>query len=206
MLRGNLSTRPFYNERAVQAGLAGLAVVLGLLTVFTAWQLVALTSRQRELSSRIAADESRAASLRREAQQVRGRVDPRALEATVRATNEANAVIDQRTFSWTALFNVIERTIPADVRLRAATPSFDRDTLIIRFVVNATRVESVGVFLDRLETAGAFAGLRSVDEQVLEDGSFNVVCEGRYLGPGAPEETPPVEEAPAAGAGVAGAN
>jgi hypothetical protein len=206
MLRGNLSTRPFYNERAVQAGLAGLAIVLGLLTVFTAWQLVALTARQRELSSRIAADESRAASLRREAQQVRGRVDPRALEATVRATNEANAVIDQRTFSWTALFNVIERTIPADVRLRAATPAFDRGSLMIRFIVNATRVESVAVFLDRLEGAGAFADLRSVDEQGLEDGSFNVVCEGRYLGPGAPSETPPVEATPADAAGVAGAN
>ena len=29
MLRGNLSTRPFYNERAVQALLGGLAVVPG---------------------------------------------------------------------------------------------------------------------------------------------------------------------------------
>lgn len=206
MLRGNLSTRPFYNERAVQAGFTGLAIVLGLLTLFTGWQLLALTARQRELSARIAADEGRAAALRRDAQQVRGRVDPRVLDATVRATNEANAVIDQRTFSWTALFNVIERTIPADVRLRAVTPSFDRDRLIIRFVVNATRVEPVGVFLDRLEAAGAFAQLRSVDEVGLEDGSFNVVCEGQYLGPGAP---PPADDQPPAGppaAGVAGAN
>ena len=208
MLRGNLSTRPFYNERAVQAAFVALAVVLAAVTAFSAWQLVSLNGRQSDLSARIAADEDRAASLRREAQRVRGRVDSRVLDATVRATREANAVIDQRTFSWTALFNVIERTIPADVRLRAVTPSFDRDGLMIRFIVNATRVEPVGVFLDRLEAAGAFAGLRSINEQALDDGSFNVVCEGRYLGPGAPPATPADDAAAddAAVAGVAGAN
>ena len=57
MLRGNLSTRPFYNERAVQVLLGGLAVVLALLSLFTVWQFVALTRQQRELSARIARDE-----------------------------------------------------------------------------------------------------------------------------------------------------
>ena len=184
MLRGNLSTRPFYNERAVQALLAGLAVVLVLLSLFTVWRFVALTGQQRELNARIARDESRAAALRREAQQVRSRVDAQLLESTVRATREANAVIDQRTFSWTALFNVFERTIPSEVRLRAVTPSNDRGALLVRFTVNTAKVEPVGLFLDRLEAAGAFVGLRSVEEQVLEDGTFNVVCEGQYLGPG----------------------
>ena len=145
---------------------------------------MALTGQQRELYARIARDESRAAALRREAQQVRSRIDARLLESTVKATREANAVIDERTFSWTALFNVFERTIPSEVRLRAVTPSNDRGVLLVRFTVNTAKVEPVGLFLDRLEAAGAFVGLRSVEEQVLEDGTFNVVCEGQYLGPG----------------------
>jgi hypothetical protein len=145
---------------------------------------VALTGQQRELSARIARDEARAAALRREAQQVRSRVDARLLESTVKATREANAVIDERTFSWTALFNVFERTIPGEVRLRAVMPSNDRGVLLVRFTVNTPKVEPVGLFLDRLEAAGAFVGLRSVEEQGLEDGTFNVVCEGEYLGPG----------------------
>jgi hypothetical protein len=192
MLRGNLATRPFYNERAVQAALAAMAIVLAVLTVFTVWQFVALSGQQRDLSARIAQDEARSAALRREAQQVRGRMDPRLLDSTVKATLEANAVIDGRTFSWTALFNVIERTIPADVRLQAVTPSFDRGTLLVRLTVNTTRVEPVGQFLDRLEGAGAFVNLRSVEEQVLEDGTYSIVCEGQYLGPGAPP-TPPAD-------------
>ena len=204
MLRGNLATRPFYNERAVQAVLTALVVGLGLLSVFTVWQLVSLTSQQRELASRIARDEGRAAELRREAQQVRSRLDAVRLEATIKATREANAVIDARTFSWTALVNVIERTIPADVRLQAVTPVLERDVLMVQFVVNTRRVEPVGAFMDRLEAAGAFRELRSVEEQLLDDGSYNVVCTGRYLGPGAPAggdgAVPPPTPPSAAGA------
>lgn len=205
MLRGNLATRPFYNERAVQAVLTALVVGLGLLSVFTVWQLVSLTSQQRELATRIARDEGRAAELRREAQQVRSRLDAARLEATIKATREANAVIDARTFSWTALFNVIERTIPAEVRLQAVTPVLERDVLMVQMVVNARRVEPIGAFMDRLEAAGAFRGLRSVEEQLLDDGSYNVVCTGQYLGPGAPAGGDGVVPSPAPSS-AAGAN
>jgi Tfp pilus assembly protein PilN len=205
MLRGNLATRPFYNERAVQVVLTGLAAGLVLLSAFTVWQLVSLTAQQRDLAARIARDEGRAASLRREAQQVRGRLDAARLDATVKATREANAVIDARTFSWTALFNVIERTIPPDVRLQAVMPSIDGEALMVRLVVNTRRVEPVGAFMDRLEAAGAFRDLRSLEEQLLDDGSYNVVCLGRYLGPGAP--TPDAPPAPTTAApAAAGAN
>lgn len=205
MLRGNLATRPFYNERAVQAALTALVIGLGLLSLFTVWQLVSLTSQQRELATRIARDEGRAAELRRDAQQVRSRLDSVRLDATIKATREANAVIDARTFSWTALFNVIERTIPADVRLQAVTPAFEGEALMVRFVVNTRRVEPVGAFMDRLEAAGAFRGLRSIEEQLLDDGSYTVVCAGQYLGPGAP--VPPSAAAPTASApSAAGAN
>lgn len=208
MLRGNLSTRPFYNERVVQALLVTMAVLLCALTAFTTWQFVSLTAQQRELSRRIAADETQSAALRREAQRVRGGIDPKVLESTVQATREANAVIDERTFSWTALFNVIERTIPADVRLRSVSPTVDRGALVVRIIVNARRVEPVGVFMDRLEAAGAFADLRSVEEVVLEDGTVNVVCEGRYVGSGsgAVPDAPSSGAAPTASSGVAGGN
>ena len=198
MLRGNLSTRPFYNERAVQALLGGLAIALALLSLFTVWQFVDLTRQQGELSAGIARDESRAAGLRREAQQVRSRIDPRLLETTVKATREANTVIDERTFSWTALLNVFERTIPGDVRLRSVAPAYDRGVLMVRFTVNTPRIEPVGQFLDRLEATGAFARLRSVEEQGIDDGTYNVVCEGEYLGPGtATSAATPAAESPA---------
>ncbi|MCC6162971.1 MAG: hypothetical protein IT182_06445 [Acidobacteria bacterium] len=205
MLRGNLSTRPFYNERVVQVALTALAVVLGLLTVFTVWQFLALSAQQQALSVEIARDEATAMRLRGEAQQVRASLDAKALESTVKAVREVNAVIDARTFSWTALFNAIERTIPSTVRLRSVAPKQDGGTLVVRLTVNAPGVEAVGQFMDRLEAAGAFLDIRSVEEQVLEDGTIDVVCEGEYLGSGARgtvAEDPAVDAAvPGAGAG-----
>ena len=77
------------------------------------------------------------------------------------------------------------------------TPSNDGGGLLVRFTVNTPQVEPVGQFLDRLEDAGAFTGLRSVEEQAMEDGTYNVVCEGRYLGPGAAAATAaPTDDAP----------
>jgi hypothetical protein len=43
MLRTNLSTRPFYNERGVHGVLAATALIVGAFTVFNITQLVMLT-------------------------------------------------------------------------------------------------------------------------------------------------------------------
>jgi hypothetical protein len=183
MLRGNLSTRPFYNERGVHLLLTVAAVVLIALTVFSTTQFLSLSRRQAQFSARIAADERRAQAVRQEADEVRRNIDSAELDATVLATREVNRVIDQRVFSWTALFNAFERTIPAPVTLRAVRPVVGDDGgVTVRLVVNARRIEDVGTFMDRLELAQAFTSMRSLDEQRLEDGSYAVTIEGHYIG------------------------
>ena len=117
MLRSNLSTRPFYNERRVHllAALVALAVV-----AFTAWnvtRLVTLSSRRTELRTQIAADETEAQTLRSRAESLEKSVDNAALIAVAASAREANAVIDRRTFSWTTFFNKLEETLPPGVML-----------------------------------------------------------------------------------------
>ena len=54
----------------------------------------------------------------------------------VNEAEEANALIDQRTFSWTEFFNLIESTLPPDVMLSAVRPSFkDGITRVNMFVL-----------------------------------------------------------------------
>src|SRR4029079_507373 len=55
MLRTNLSTRPFYNERGIHTGLGVAAMVVAALTIFNLAQIVMLTSRQSDLNGRAAA-------------------------------------------------------------------------------------------------------------------------------------------------------
>lgn len=208
MLHGNLSTRPFYNERLLHLVLGVAAVSLVALTAFSATQFLSLSRQQAELSSRIAADEQRAEAVRRDADEVRRGIDRTELDATVQATREVNRVIDQRVFSWTALFNAIERTIPGPVLLRAVRPTVGDDGVVtVLLVVSARQIEDVGAFMDRLELAQAFDRMRSLDEQRIEDGSFLVTIEGQYVGRhGATEPDLPAgsssEQSAAAGEGA----
>src|SRR5215216_229969 len=105
MLRTNLSTRPFYNERAVHV----LAAAVGLLVLaLAAWQgvrIVQLSRSKTDLNTAIRRDRNKTEYLIREAEQVRRGLNQKELALVAAAAKEANQLIEQRTFSWTALFN-----------------------------------------------------------------------------------------------------
>ena len=64
MLRTNLSTRPFYNERAVRAALAALgALALGL-TVFNAYEIIRLRAANSDARATISSNDAQASTLR----------------------------------------------------------------------------------------------------------------------------------------------
>ena len=125
MLRGNLSTRPFYNERLVTIAMALVALVALALAAFNVSELVALveaaqrrsrpgSQRDRRRSAR--GSRARPTSLRRT-------VDPAPRSSRSRARPaKRTTLIDQRTFSWTVFFGLIEKTLPLDVRLVAVSP------------------------------------------------------------------------------------
>ena len=125
MLRTNLATRPFYNERAVHLVIALAALVVGVITVLNAARIVTLSRHNTELSSRISSQQAEAARLTREAAAIRKTIDKDELDVVVKAAREANTLIDQRTFSWTSFFNAIESTLPPDVMLTSVRPTFD---------------------------------------------------------------------------------
>lgn len=185
MLRLNLSTRPFYNERGVHVvlGLAGL--VLAAVTVFNAWQLVARSSRQTALAAQAGGDEARATQMRQQAQQVRSAVRQDDLEQVLAAAREANALIDRRTFSWTQLLNQIETTLPPDVMLQSVQPGFSDGRIVVRLNVIGRRIDDLDAFMQRLEKTGTFRDLLSRDEQLLENGTFRASIESVYAPPAA---------------------
>ncbi|HET7219785.1 MAG TPA: hypothetical protein VFJ02_17130, partial [Vicinamibacterales bacterium] len=105
MLRTNLSTRPFYNERLVHIVLALVAGVIVAVTLLNLVQLVRLSRQNTTLSARIREDRTAADELSRKARQTRQNIDPNELKVVAAAAREANALIDSRTFSWTEFLN-----------------------------------------------------------------------------------------------------
>jgi Tfp pilus assembly protein PilN len=190
VLRTNLSTRPFYNERAVQLllGLAALLVVV--LTAFNAIRVISLSRQNTEFSSLVNRDRQEAQRLTQEAQRIRAGINQDELQATAAAAAIANALIEQRTFSWTEFFNHIEETLPPDVMLTSVQPSFADNVTTIQMTVIGRRVEEIDEFMEKLEATGSFVDVLPAQEDPTEEGLHRLLLRAIYTG-GAATETPP---------------
>jgi hypothetical protein len=186
MLRTNLATRPFYNERAVRLGIAAAVVIVAGLTAFNAAEILTLTQKNDELASRAAAAESRARGLREQAAATRKTLDQGDITIVQAASREANLLIERRAFSWTDLFNRFEETLPASVRIAAVQPQIDEEgRMLVAVTVVSKRVEDLDAFIEELERTGAFRGVLSRQDVTEEDGGLRSVIQG-YYGPEAP--------------------
>jgi hypothetical protein len=193
VLRSNLATRPFYNERLVRVLLASaLAAVVAWAAVNVA-MVVSLSQQGAMLADRVRTEGLAATAARTDAEALRATLSPAEIAAASRAATEANQLIAQRTFSWTTLFNRIEATLPADVRLVEVQPQADDDgQLMVALTVVSRRIEDLDAFIDRLEATGAFRGVLSRSDNSLEDGTTESSLQGYYVAAANP--TPPASD------------
>ena len=182
MLRTNLSTRPFYNERAVHA--AALAVALIVLAI-TAWQVVRVIRLSRyktELHTAISRDKNETEYRTREAASIRRGLDQKELAVVVAAAKEANNLIEQRTFSWTLLFNQLEATLPEDVMLTAINPDFGEGVTAVNLEIQGRGGDVIDNFWERLEKTGAFHDIEWSGLTVTEEGIHRLQMKAVYTG------------------------
>jgi Tfp pilus assembly protein PilN len=181
MLRTDLSTRPFYNERAVTLILGVAALLVLVCTVLNVTALVALSRRQSTVAAEADEAERTARDLRQKAANARRSVDQARLGAIAAAAHEANALIDRRVFSWTELFNRFEATLPAGVRIAAVRPSVDPDgRLIMTIAVVARSVADVDAFIEALEGTHAFGDVLAREERFNDAGLLEATLRGVY--------------------------
>jgi hypothetical protein len=205
VLRTNLSTRPFYNERAVHLAIAALAVVVTAVTIWNVVRVLGLSRQNTELSSRVNSDRDEAAQLTKMAADIRGQINQSELQRVVDAAREANTLIDQRTFSWTAFFNHIEATMPPDVMLAAVRPGIENGVNRVTMQLIGRRVEDIDEFIEKLEATGAFEDVVPSHQDRTDDGLYRVTVGSIYTGKAAdedaekPAEGTPVTPAPAPG-------
>jgi Tfp pilus assembly protein PilN len=197
MLRTNLATRPFYNERLVHWLIAAAAVLVIAFTAFNVGEYLRLSGRQGGLEADAARDEGLARTLSARAAEARGRIDAKSLERVRTQAAEANGIIDARTFAWTRLFDDIEATLPPTVMLTAITPRIGDDgTSTVRLTVLGRTVEAIDDFIERLEATTRFENVQPSSEVVTEEGLFQTEVTGRYVA-AAPSAPPAGPAAPA---------
>jgi len=195
MLQTNLSTRPFYNIRAVRLSLMAIAALLTALTIVSINRAIALSSSEDQLSARATEAVAEAARVRNDATRIRSKVDQKEQARLTADAAEANVVIEERAFSWIGLLNRIESALPDDVRVTRVEPRVDRQSaIIVAISAEAKDVEAYADFMDALERTGRFHEVLPKSELHDEEG-IDVVIEGRYT----PEATA-IEPARIAGA------
>jgi len=182
LLKTNLATRPFYNERAVQLVLGAVAVLVLVVSAFNAFELIRLTESQRTLGAHAVESEREAARLRSEAATIRAQINARELEVVANAAREANSIIDQRAFSWSDLFDELEHTLPDDVRITAVDPALNPEgEFIVNIAIEARRSEDLDAFIEALEKTGSFRDVITPAEETNEDGLLVAVVRGVYV-------------------------
>ena len=180
MLRGNLATRPFYNERLVTLAIVLGAVAVVALTAFNASQVLSLSGQRAVFKADQSRDDAEAATVNQGTLAVQKSVDQTRLVALSRQTREANDLIDERTFSWTTFLNNIEKTLPRDARLLSVAPRVNRGEFEIGMAVNAKRYDDLEEFVDKLLSTGEFYDTIAGTTNQNDDNTFTGAIMTRY--------------------------
>ncbi len=100
-------------------------------------------------------------------------------------------MIDQRTFSWTEFFGLIEKTLPRDVRLVGVSPRVDKGEFKIAMRVVAKTPDDLAKFADGLAATGSFYDVIPSDTQRNDDETDTLTLVAGYLPPvSAPKPLP----------------
>jgi Tfp pilus assembly protein PilN len=181
MLRTNLSTRPFYNERAVHLALGLVALIVLALTIANLVEVVRLSRQNTVLSARMREDRSTADDLTKNARETRQNINQEELRVVAAAAREANTLIDGRTFSWTALFNQLETTLPPDVMLSSIRPTIDEGETRITLIVVGRKRPDLDEFIEKLEASGVFENVLPRQDNPNDDGLMQATIVATYV-------------------------
>jgi hypothetical protein len=180
MLRNNLSSRPFYNQRAVGIALGAAAIVVLALTAFNAWQLLSLSAERRDLQNQAASSRAEVTRIRTETAQIQQGLDTSTMNGLIVWTQEANALIDRRSFSWTVFFGDIEKTLPIDVRLVSVVPRVIKGVFTVEMAVVSRTADDLEEFTKALRETKSFRDVYPKSEQANDDGTLGAVLAASY--------------------------
>lgn len=189
MLRTNLATRPFYNERLVRAGLVAVAALGAALLAAGLVRLSDLARRHGELRTRIERADRAVADLATRAAGAQRALSPQDRTALADATREVDVLMTRRGFSWIRFLNRIETTLPPDAMVTEIRPEIEPGTVDVALGVLGRSLDSIDRFVTALEASGAFVRVLNRQVDLTEDGAYQAVLRGRYL-EGAPDDDP----------------
>jgi type IV pilus assembly protein PilN len=179
----NLATRPFVEQgplfarlRIAMAGLALLAVVLGI-------TLHSLNQRAKVEESQMDALKAQTAALESERMSNEGRMRQPQNKAVLDQSRFLNTLFASKSFSWTAVMMDLERVLPAGVQVTSIEPAVAADGNVnIHLRVHGPRELAVDL-VRNLERSQRFAQPRLSNETAQTEEQGRVVPVGQAAAP-----------------------
>ena len=165
MLKLNLATRPFYNERVIDSVLLLLGIVALVLMVAGGRTVFQLSNTYTDVVRMAELSETQVGTVTQEMVALNQSVSEDELEALRLSAAEANRLIDQRVFSWTELFNIIEQTLPNRVMLTGLRPIRNSGSMTLTIGVIGERITDIEQFIEDLEATGSVGNVLARQEQ-----------------------------------------
>ena len=182
MLKLNLATRPFYNERVIDSVLLLLGIVALVLMVAGGRTVFQLSNTYTDVVRMAEPSETQVGTVTQEMVALNQSVSEDELEALRLSAAEANRLIDQRVFSWTELFNIIEQTLPNRVMLTGLRPIRNSGSMTLTIGVIGERITDIEQFIEDLEATGSVGNVLARQEQRTEDGMYSAQLIGEFRG------------------------
>jgi len=180
MLKINLATRPFYNEPAVHVVLLVLGTTALALLFFAGRTVLELSASHTETIESAELSEARTGSIIQDITNLEADVSEGELDNLRLSAAEANRLIDQLLFSWTELFNVIERALPNRVMLTGLRPTGISGNMSLTIGVIGERVVDIEQFIEQLEASSSLENVLARQEQRTENGMYSAQLIGEF--------------------------
>ena len=182
MLKLNLATRPFFNERVIDSVLLLLGIVALVLMVAGGRTVFQLSNTYTDVVRMAELSETQVGTVTQEMVALNQSVSEDELEALRLSAAEANRLIDQRVFSCTELFNIIEQTLPNRVMLTGLRPIRNSGSMTLTIGVIGERITDIEQFIEDLEATGSVGNVLASQEQRTEDGMYSAQLIGEFRG------------------------
>lgn len=155
----NLSSNPYRNDTPILAGVLFLALCAFALTGWNAYAYFTADANKTRLLAELAGHRDRMAQMRSQADAMRADLQKKDQKLLAGQAEFVSSILDQRNFSWTQLFNALERVTPWDCRLVSIRPAFQEDQLEIDISGIAQDMDAFLDFQDRLLNSPQFGAV-----------------------------------------------
>jgi hypothetical protein len=197
MLKSNLSTRPFYNDRLVSTVIAAVAVGVVALTAYNVTEVRSLTSQRSGFATSLDDDAAETHRLGVRTAELTSTGDFAGMKALWNDAREANALIDRRMFSWTAFLSVIEKALPYGARVLEVAPKPEKNVMHVEVVVVCQTPDDLRALVEAMEKTGVFGDVFPAESSPNDDGTETSLIRAVYLPTADPAALPPAANAKA---------